>query len=100
MKYRNSRTGAVIDAACEISGGNWEPVPEEGTGVHPTPEEGTGVHPTPEEGTGVQPTPEEGTGVQPTPEEGTGVQPDPARKSRKKSAAKAAEENKADNAGE
>ena len=90
MKYRNSRTGAVIDAACEISGGNWEPVPEEGTGVHPTPEEGTGVHPTPEEG----------TGVQPTPEEGTGVQPDPARKSRKKSAAKAAEENKADNAGE
>ena len=90
MKYRNSRTGAVIDAACEISGGNWEPVHEEGTGVHPTPDEGTGVHPTPEEG----------TGVQPTPEEGTGVQPDPARKSRKKSAAKAAEENKADNAGE
>lgn len=60
MKYRNSRTGAVIDAACEISGGNWEPVPEEGTGVHP----------------------------------------EPARKSRKKSAAKAAEEDKAENAGE
>ena len=37
MKYRNSRTGAVIDAACEISGGNWEPVPEEGTGVQPEP---------------------------------------------------------------
>jgi hypothetical protein len=60
MKYWNSKTGAVIDAACEISGGNWEPVPEEGTGV----------------------------------------QPEPARKSRKKSAAKAAEEDKADNAGE
>ena len=60
MKYRNSKTGAVIDAACEISGGNWEPVPEEGTGA----------------------------------------QPEPARKSRKNSAAKAAEEDKAENAGE
>lgn len=37
MKYRNSRTGAVIDASCEISGGNWEPVPEEGTGNQPEP---------------------------------------------------------------
>ena len=60
MKYRNSKTGAVIDAACEISGGNWEPVPEEGTGV----------------------------------------QPEPAGKGRKKSAAKAAEKNKAETAGE
>lgn len=60
MKYWNSKTGAVIEASCEISGGNWKPVPEEGTGV----------------------------------------QPEPAGKSRKKSAAKAAEKNKAENAGE
>ena len=39
MKYRNSRTGAVIDASCEISGGNWEPVPEEDTGNQPDPVE-------------------------------------------------------------
>lgn len=26
MKYRNTRTGFEIDAACEISGGDWEPI--------------------------------------------------------------------------
>ena len=29
MKYINKVTGAVIEAACEISGGDWEPVPQE-----------------------------------------------------------------------
>lgn len=28
MKYRNTRTGAVIDSSCAISGGGWEPVKE------------------------------------------------------------------------
>lgn len=28
MKYINKVTGAVIDARCEISGGDWEPMPE------------------------------------------------------------------------
>ena len=32
MRYINRRTGAVIDACCQISGGDWEPVPEEGAG--------------------------------------------------------------------
>lgn len=32
MRYINRRTGAVIDACCPISGGDWEPVPEEGAG--------------------------------------------------------------------
>lgn len=35
MKYQNTRTGAVIEAVCPISGGNWQPVPEEGTGEAP-----------------------------------------------------------------
>lgn len=26
MKYRNTITGAVIEVASEINGGNWEPV--------------------------------------------------------------------------
>ena len=32
MKYRNRVTGAVIEASCLISGGNWEPVPALGAG--------------------------------------------------------------------
>lgn len=28
MKYINKVTGAVIDACCEISGGDWEPMVE------------------------------------------------------------------------
>ena len=26
MKYRNTKTGFEIDAVCEISGGDWQPV--------------------------------------------------------------------------
>ena len=26
MEYRNTKTGAVISVACEIKGGDWEPV--------------------------------------------------------------------------
>ena len=34
MRYRNVKTGDVIDSACVISGSNWEPV-EEDTAVFP-----------------------------------------------------------------
>lgn len=26
MRYRNIKTGVIIESACQISGGNWEPV--------------------------------------------------------------------------
>lgn len=26
MKYRNAKTGAIIDVPCPITGGHWEPV--------------------------------------------------------------------------
>lgn len=28
MKYHNVKTGGVLDAACEISGGDWELIPD------------------------------------------------------------------------
>ena len=34
MRYRNVKTGDVIDSPCVISGSNWEPV-EEDTAVFP-----------------------------------------------------------------
>lgn len=34
MRYRNVKTGDVIDSLCVISGSNWEPV-EEDTAVFP-----------------------------------------------------------------
>ena len=30
MKYRNTRTGAVILTHCKVTGGNWEPVEDSG----------------------------------------------------------------------
>lgn len=42
MKYRNVKTGAVIDVKSEISGGNWERIdgkaPAKEPSVSPTPE--------------------------------------------------------------
>ena len=35
MIYRNSKTGAVIDSPCVISGGDWEQEPEKETARSP-----------------------------------------------------------------
>ena len=38
MKYRNRVTGAILEARCLISGGNWEPVAGEAAGAQTEPE--------------------------------------------------------------
>lgn len=42
MKYKNTKTGAVIDSPCSISGKNWEPLQEVQEAVpEPKPEDDT-----------------------------------------------------------
>lgn len=34
MKYKNTKTGAIIDSPCKVSGGDWIEYTEENTGKH------------------------------------------------------------------